>query len=124
MVRLQEWRENPENLWENRAKICDAKKKSERKKRLAPLRRHFPSPFLPGRETHPSTRAPRLASTRPRTAIRPRSFKKTDDMTTGTDVVANERSGKDILDENLWPGFDKFKVVQVRFAHTGARDTP
>ena len=31
--------------------------KSERKKRLAPLRRHFPSPFLPGRETHPSTRA-------------------------------------------------------------------
>ena len=37
-------------------------------------------------------------------------------MTTGTDVVANERSGKDILDENLWPGFDKFKVVQVRFA--------
>lgn len=45
-------------------------------------------------------------------------------MTTGTDVVANERSGKDILDENLWPGFDKFKVVQVRFAHTNARDTP
>ena len=37
-------------------------------------------------------------------------------MTTGTDVVANERSGKDILDENLWPGFDKFKVVQVRSA--------
>ena len=37
-------------------------------------------------------------------------------MTTGTDLVANERSGKDILDENLWPGFDKFKVVQVRFA--------
>lgn len=57
MVRLQEWRESPENLWENRAKICDAKKKSERKKRLAPLRRHFPSPFLRGRETHPSTRA-------------------------------------------------------------------
>jgi hypothetical protein len=41
----------------------------------------------------------------------------TDGMTTGTDVVANEQSsGKDILDENLWPGFDKFKVVQVRDA--------
>ena len=57
MVRLQEWRESHENLWENRAKICDAKKKSERKKRLAPLRRHFPSPFLPGLEPHSSTRA-------------------------------------------------------------------
>ena len=84
-----------------------------------------PSPTLdPGARDAPLDASPRLASTRPRTAIRPRSYKKTDDMTTGTDVVANERSGKDILDENLWPGFDKFKVVQVRFAHTSARDTP
>lgn len=34
-------------------------------------------------------------------------------MTTGTEATANENS-TDILSENLWPGFDKFKDVQVR----------
>jgi hypothetical protein len=89
--------------------------------------RHFSCPF-----PYPSSRGARRTPRRePSTREHPTqdsdtpSFvKKADDMTTGTDIVANERSGKDILDENLWPGFDKFKVVQVRFAHTSARDTP
>jgi hypothetical protein len=90
---------------------------------LASLLLPLPLPFLPGRETHPSTRA--LDCEHPtQDSDTPSFVKKADDMTTGTDIVANERSGKDILDENLWPGFDKFKVVQVRFVHTGARDTP
>jgi len=60
VVRLQEWRENPENLWENRAKICDAKKKANAKSASRPSAVTSPRPSSRGaRRTprrEPSTR--------------------------------------------------------------------
>jgi hypothetical protein len=90
------------------------KKRTQKAPRAPPP--SLPLALPPGARDAPLDASPRRASARRGTARSFRSFTRTDAMTTGTDLVANERSGKDILDENLWPGFDKFKVVQVRFA--------
>jgi hypothetical protein len=92
----------------------EEKKRTQKAPRAPPP--SLPLALPPGARDAPLDASPRRASARRGTARSFRSFTRTDAMTTGTDLVANERSGKDILDENLWPGFDKFKVVQVRFA--------